>query len=124
MRLISTEDCEAPATLWWGLVAAAAVIGFAIPSFVGLDVVMSTSIIFVYAILTLSMSYLWGYCGMLSFGQTAMYGVGGYAYAVIALNSGNTTIAVFAAVPSAIFRATLPVKPSVTTTSTSPWVTP
>jgi ABC-type branched-subunit amino acid transport system permease subunit len=98
MRLISAEDCMRPTPMWWALVALAAVIGFAIPSLTGLDVVMSTSIIFVYAILTLSMSYLWGYCGMLSFGQTAMYGVGGYAYAVIALNSGNTTIAVFAAV--------------------------
>lgn len=98
MWRISTEDCEAPTPVWWGLVVAAAVLGFAIPSLVGLDVVMSTSIIFVYAILTLSMSYLWGYCGMLSFGQTAMYGVGGYAYAVIALNSGNTTLAFLAAI--------------------------
>lgn len=98
MRLSSAEDCMAPTPLWWALVAMAAMIGFGIPSLVGLDVVMSTSIIFIYAILTLSMSYLWGYCGMLSFGQTAMYGVGGYAYAVIALNSGNTTIAAFAAV--------------------------
>jgi branched-chain amino acid transport system permease protein len=99
MRLSSAEDCAAPVPLWWGLVAAAAVAGFAVPSLAELDVVMSTSIIFIYAILTLSMSYLWGYCGMLSFGQTAMYGVGGYAYAVIALNSGNTTIAVLAAIP-------------------------
>ncbi len=98
MRLISAEDCMMPTPLWWALVAVVGAIGFAIPSLVGLDVVMSTSIIFVYAILTLSMSYLWGYCGMLSFGQTAMYGVGGYAYAVIALNWGNTTIAVLAAV--------------------------
>jgi ABC-type branched-subunit amino acid transport system permease subunit len=92
------EDCEKPTLTWWGLVVVAALAGFAMPSLVGLDVVMSTSIIFVYAILTLSMSYLWGYCGMLSFGQTAMYGVGGYAYAVVALNSGNTTLAFIAAI--------------------------
>jgi len=94
---LAGPDNEFPALLWWILVGAAAVAGFALPSFMGLDVVMSTSIIFVYAILTLSMSYLWGYCGMLSFGQTAMYGVGGYTYAIIALNFGNTTIAFVAA---------------------------
>lgn len=95
---LAGEDSETPTGLWWILTAAAAVIGFVIPSFVGLDVVLSTSIIFIYAILTLSMSYLWGYCGMLSFGQTAMYGMGGYTYAVVALNSGNTTLAFIAAI--------------------------
>lgn len=96
--LLNGEDCEAPTGVWWVLVFIVAVLAFALPSFVGLDVVLSTSIIFVYAILTLSMSYLWGYCGMLSFGQTAMYGVGGYTYAIVALNLENTTIAFLAAI--------------------------
>jgi len=95
---LSGEDNEIPSGLWWVLTAAVAIFGFAMPSFVGLDVVMSTSIIFVYAVLTLSMSFLWGYCGMLSFGQTAMYGVGGYTYAIVALNLGNTSVAFLMAI--------------------------
>ncbi|MFU0506298.1 branched-chain amino acid ABC transporter permease [Pseudaminobacter sp. NGMCC 1.201702] len=92
------EDSEPATGLWWFLVAVVAIFGFALPLLVGLDVVMSTSIILIYSILTLSMSYLWGYCGMLSFGQTAMYGIGGYTYAVFALNFGNTTVAVIVAI--------------------------
>jgi ABC-type branched-subunit amino acid transport system permease subunit len=95
---LSGEDSDPVTAFWWFLVALVAIVGFALPSLVGLDVVMSTSIIFIYAILTLSMSYLWGYCGMLSFGQTAMYGIGGYAYAIISLNYHNTSIAVVASI--------------------------
>ena len=95
---LSAEDSDPPTALWWLILAVVTAAGVALPSFVGLDVVMSTSIIFVYAILALSMSYLWGFCGMLSFGQTAMYGVGGYTYAIVALNYGNTTIAFAAAI--------------------------
>jgi branched-chain amino acid transport system permease protein len=38
------------------------------------------------------MSFLWGYVGILSFGQTAFFGLGGYAYAVLGLNMGSTTL--------------------------------
>lgn len=101
------DDCDPPKGLWWLVVAVGAAIGFAVPSFVGLDVVLSTSIIFIYAILALSMSYLWGYCGMLSFGQTAMYGVGGYSFAVFALNFGNTTLAALVAIALGLLTAFL-----------------
>jgi branched-chain amino acid transport system permease protein len=37
------------------------------------------------------MSFLWGYGGVLSFGQTAFFGLGGYGYTVLALNTGTTT---------------------------------
>ena len=55
---------------------------------------LDLSIIFILALLALSMSFLWGYAGMLSFGQTAFFGLGGYAYAVLALNFGTTHLAV------------------------------
>jgi len=44
------------------------------------------------------MGFLWGYGGILSFGQTAFFGLGGYGYAVLALNTGETTGSVFVAV--------------------------
>ena len=37
-------------------------------------------------ILALSLVLVWGHCGIFSFGQAAVYGVGGYAYGVFALN--------------------------------------
>ena len=44
------------------------------------------------------MSFLWGYVGILSFGQTAFFGLGGYAYAVLALNLDATTWPALAAI--------------------------
>ena len=64
------------------------------------------SVIFLLAILALSMSFLWGFGGMLSFGQTAFFGLGGYTYAVLSLNFGETTGAFVAAlVVPALFAA-------------------
>lgn len=41
--------------------------------------------------MALGLSLLWGYCGVLSFGQVAYFGIAGYAYGVIAGNlTGNT----------------------------------
>ncbi len=40
--------------------------------------------------MALGLSLLWGYCGILSFGQVAYFGIAGYAYGVIAGNlTGN-----------------------------------
>ncbi len=90
---------------WWGCVGVALICLLLLPLFVGLDVVMTASIILIYSLLTLSMSFLWGYGGMLSFGQTAFFGLGGYTYAVVALNIGNTTIAILAAIIAAALLA-------------------
>jgi ABC-type branched-subunit amino acid transport system permease subunit len=40
--------------------------------------------------LALGLSMLWGYCGILSFGQVAYFGIAGYAYGVIAGNLTET----------------------------------
>ena len=63
-------------------------------------------------ILALSLVLVWGYCGIFSFGQAAVYGIGGYAYGVFALNvashTGETLSAlVVAAVAGAAFAAAL-----------------
>lgn len=43
------------------------------------------------SILSLSLGFIWGYGGILSFGQAAFFGLGGYAYAVAAINLGEST---------------------------------
>lgn len=49
-------------------------------------------------ILALSLGFIWGFGGILSFGQTAFFGLGAYAYAVAAINFGDSTGAVVLAV--------------------------
>ena len=39
-----------------------------------------------FSICALSLDFVWGKAGIFSFGQNAVFGLGGYAYAVIALN--------------------------------------
>jgi branched-chain amino acid transport system permease protein len=50
------------------------------------------------ALLALSLGLVWGFGGILCFGQTAFFGVGAYAYAVAAQNFGETTGAVLLAI--------------------------
>ncbi len=46
------------------------------------------------AVLALSLALVWGFGGILCFGQAAFFGLGGYSYAVAAINFGDTTYAV------------------------------
>ncbi len=53
--------------------------------------VSNVSLYLLYIPLGLGMSLLWGYCGVLSFGHVAYFGVAGYTYGIIAGNmSGNS----------------------------------
>lgn len=51
----------------------------------------------IYGLLAMSLGLIWGYAGIMSFGQTAFFGIGGYAYGAIGLNlihrTGNTNAA-------------------------------
>src|SRR5258705_13667782 len=59
-------------------------------------------------ILALSLGVVWGYGGILCFGQSAFFGLGAYAYAVTAVNLGESTVAVIlAVVVPAVFAASL-----------------
>ena len=50
------------------------------------------------AVLALSLGFIWGFGGILCFGQTAFFGLGGYAYAVAAINFGDSTPAILLAI--------------------------
>jgi len=85
------SDAAIPPRWWWWLfVAALAVTLMVMPSYVDMALQLDLSIVFILALLALSMSFLWGYAGVLSFGQTAFFGLGGYSYAVLSLNAGVT----------------------------------
>ena len=59
-------------------------------------------------ILALSLGFVWGYGGILCFGQSAFFGLGAYTYAVTAINAGESTLAgLLAIVVPAVFAALL-----------------
>src|SRR5690606_36116924 len=52
----------------------------------------------VLAVLALSLGLVWGFGGILALGQSAFFGIGAYVYAVLAVNMGDSTWAVLAAI--------------------------
>lgn len=51
-----------------------------------------------FAILALSLGFVWGYAGILCFGQAAFYGLGGYAFAITAINTDLPWLGFLAAI--------------------------
>ncbi|MEM4781597.1 MAG: urea ABC transporter permease [Halalkalicoccus sp.] len=52
--------------------------------------VANASLFLLYGILALSLCVIWGYCGILSFGQVAFFGVGGYVFGIVGINLSTT----------------------------------
>jgi ABC-type branched-subunit amino acid transport system permease subunit len=78
---------------WVGLSATAlSIVG--LPYAVELFTVINATIYASMAMLALSLALLWGFGGVLCLGQTSFFGLGGYAYAVAAINFGDSTPAV------------------------------
>ena len=104
----SANAAVPPMVRWWVFVAILAAALFAAPYFMDDAFQLDISIIFVFALLALSMGFLWGYAGILSFGQTIFFGLGGYSYAILALNLGSTNLPFLGALAlPAIFAALL-----------------
>lgn len=83
---------------FWILTALA----FAYPFTTNEYAVLTTTVLFVWVFLSLSLSTIWGYTGIFSFGQTAFFGIGGYTFGVIGINllpiTGGTNLALLAAI--------------------------
>lgn len=60
--------------------------------------VMQYTLYVVLGIYTLSLAYIWGLGGILCFGQGAFFGLGGYTFAIAAINMGETTVPFFMAI--------------------------
>ncbi len=56
------------------------------------------TLLIAYAILGLSLGLIWGFGGILCFGQAAFFGLGAYSYAIAAINLGESTAPVFIAI--------------------------
>jgi ABC-type branched-subunit amino acid transport system permease subunit len=69
---------------------------------------LQVTIYAVMSILGVSLGFIWGYGGILCFGQAAFFGLGAYTYAIAVINIGDSTVPFFLsiAVP-ALFAAAL-----------------
>ncbi|MEI4472077.1 ABC transporter permease subunit [Frigidibacter sp. MR17.24] len=81
---------------------------FIAPVWLDLFTIMQITQYVVLAVFALSLGYIWGFGGILSFGQAAFFGLGAYTFAVASINIGETTIPlILAFVIPTIFGAAL-----------------
>ncbi|HFQ14848.1 MAG TPA: branched-chain amino acid ABC transporter permease, partial [Rhodobacteraceae bacterium] len=71
------------------VVLVAAILVMVLPLFVS---TFTLSVLIIYAMLGLSLGLIWGFGGILCFGQAAFFGLGAYAYAIAAINLGESTL--------------------------------
>jgi len=76
----------------------AAVLVAVLPHWLDLFTLLSLTIYLVMALLALSLAFIWGFGGILCFGQAAFFGLGAYAYAIGVLNIGDSTWPVLLAI--------------------------
>jgi ABC-type branched-subunit amino acid transport system permease subunit len=70
----------------------------AVPQVVELFTLVDVAVYCILAILALSLAFVWGFAGILSFGQSAFFGLGGYAYALSVINLGESTVPILAGI--------------------------
>jgi len=85
---------------WLGFLVAVG-IAAAYPLFVSSYRAGNTALFLLYAILALSLSVVWGYTGVLSFGQVVFFGFAGYTFGIVSINLGST-LGITLAVPVAV----------------------
>ena len=83
-------DRREQAGLWtFGVIAVALLV--LLPLIADLPTLLELTVYVIYAILAVSLGLIWGYGGILCFGQAAFFGLGAYTYAVAAINIGEST---------------------------------
>jgi urea transport system permease protein len=83
--------------LWSAAVVAVATL----PAVLSTYSVVQVTVFLIFCLLAVSLDLAWGLAGLLSFGQAAFFGIGGYAYAVITANGAATPGALVAAIAAA-----------------------
>jgi branched-chain amino acid transport system permease protein len=112
IRLLEGPQTLGSGPLFWGAAAVVLFAAVAYPLFADGYTVGNTVYFFTWTFMALGLCLIWGYGGTLSFGQTAFFGLSGYAYGVLTLNFGAaygfTLFALIASLAcTAVFAAVL-----------------
>ena len=80
----------------WKSAAVCIAIGLALllvlPSVIDDYTLIQVTIYLVMAMLAVSLGFIWGFGGILCFGQAAFFGLGAYTYAISVVNIGDSTV--------------------------------
>lgn len=75
---------------WLGFAIVVALLA-ALPVLFGYYAAEIGAVFLAYALLGMSLTFIWGYCGILSFGQVAFFGIAGYTFGIVAINVSTLT---------------------------------
>ncbi|WEL18376.1 ABC-type branched-chain amino acid transport system, permease component [Halorhabdus sp. SVX81] len=95
---------ETPA--FWRTFLVAVAVFASLPFLLGSYGANQFALFMAYGLLALSLTIVWGYAGILSFGQIAFLGIAGYTYALVSLNVGGA-LGATVAIPAAVLAATV-----------------
>jgi branched-chain amino acid transport system permease protein len=87
-NLLSGPQTLGRGRAFWSAAAAILAIALVYPVFVDSYDVGSSAYFLCWVFMALGLCLMWGYNGMMSFGQTFFFGLGGYGYGVIEINLG------------------------------------
>jgi branched-chain amino acid transport system permease protein len=95
IRLLEGPQTLGKGRAFWCCFVAVLAAALIYPVFADSYDVGNFSYFLIWIFMALGLCLMWGYGGMLSFGQTLFFGISGYAYGVLAINmgGGTTTIA-------------------------------
>lgn len=101
---------EGPQTLgrgpaFWAAFVALVAFLVSLPLWVEAFTVNNIAYFFTWVFMAMGLSLIWGYTGILSFGQTAFFGLAGYCYGVITINLGSDHGMTFGALLAALLFA-------------------
>lgn len=96
----------------WASAAVSLAVGiallFGLPGVMDDYTLIEVTIYAVMSILGVSLAFIWGFGGILCFGQAAFFGLGSYTYAIAVMNTGDSTVPfLLAIVVPALFAALL-----------------
>lgn len=88
LRRLEGPQTMGSGPLFWLVAALAVVIAAAYPAVADAWTVGNTAYFMIWTFMAMGLGLVWGYAGALSFGQTAFFGLAGYAYGVLTINFG------------------------------------
>ncbi|MEO6896350.1 MAG: branched-chain amino acid ABC transporter permease [Caldimonas sp.] len=81
---------------------------FGLPGFIDDFTLIQVTIYLVMSMLAMSLGFIWGFAGILCFGQAAFFGLGAYVYAISVVNLGDSTVPLLLSIAlPALFAALL-----------------
>lgn len=91
LNLLNGPEDIGHSRLFWIFVAAVLAVLFLLPLQVNAFQASNIAYYLLNVPMALGLCLLWGYCGVLSFGQVAFFGIAGYGYGIIAGNLMGST---------------------------------